>query len=314
MNDYSYYIYKRKRFAGMSLFTWPRTKSPLDPTRQPGSGILFDDFNYRGPDDPALHRRQWVVRTTRGGPGLPEAYWSKSGVSFIDDPDHAGNRLLQLTAATDGAPANTQQAEICHQRKFYEGTYASRVRFTDAPLNGPTGDHIVQTFFTITPLRFDLDWEYGELDFEYLPNGGWGAGGPSLYLTTWETYRKEPWLADNIHTKLDGSFAGWHTCLIQMAGGKVSYYIDGALQAEHGGKYYPETPMSINYNLWFIQDGLLQSAAPRRYAQHVDWIYYSGGEVLTSDQVEARIADYRLSKIKHIDTVPVWETVERTRS
>src|SRR5436190_9468570 len=166
MNDYSYYIYKRKRFAGMSLFNWPRMKSPLDPTRQPGSGILFDDFNYRGPDDRALHRRQWDVRTTRGGPGLPDASWSKSGVSFVDDPDRSGNRLLQLTAATDGTPAHTQQAEICHQRKFYEGTYASRVRFTDTPLSGPTGDHIVQTFFTITPLRFDLDWEYGELDFE----------------------------------------------------------------------------------------------------------------------------------------------------
>src|SRR5262245_21736639 len=161
----------------MSLFTSPRTKSLVDPTRQPGSGILFDDFNYRGPDDPALHRRQWVVRTTRGGPGLPEAYWSKSGVSFGEDPDCPGNRLLQLTASTDGTPANTQQAEICHQRKFYEGTYASRVHFTDVPLNGPTGDQIVETFFTITPLRFDLDWEYGELDFEYLPNGGWGGCG-----------------------------------------------------------------------------------------------------------------------------------------
>ena len=71
--------------------------------------------------------------------------------------------------------------------------------------------------------------------------------------------------------------------------------------------------MSINYNLWFIKDGLLQSAAPRVYVQHVDWIYYSGAEVLTSEQVEARVTDYRTSNIRHIDTVPVWETLEPSR-
>src|SRR5262245_22913548 len=228
----------------MSVFPSARMKAPrrLAPSPRPGSGILFDDFNYRSPDDPGLARRQWIVRTAPGGPGLPDARWSKTGIAFIADPDQPGNHLMQLKASTDGIPANTQQAELCHQRKFYEGTYASRIRFTDAPLRGPTGDQIVQTFFTITPLRFDLDSEYGELDFEYLPNGGWGSTGPSLYLTTWETYRNDPWLADNIHTRRDGSLAGWHICLMQVAEGKVSYYVDGALQAEHGGKYYPETP------------------------------------------------------------------------
>jgi len=299
----------------MSTFTPTRTQAPHSPTSplQPGLGVLFDDFNYHGPDDPALRRRQWIVRTNPGGPGLPGASWPKNGVAFVDDPDHPGNRLLQLQASTDGTPQNTRQAEVCHQRKFYEGTYASRLRFTDAPISGPQGDQIVQTFFTITPLRFDLDLEYGELDFEYLPNGGWDSPGPSLYLTTWETYRNEPWLANNVHTRLDTSFAGWHTCLMQVAAGKVRYYVDGVFQAKHGGKYYPETPMSINYNLWFIKDGLLQSAAPRVYVQHVDWIYYSGAEVLTSEQVEARVTDYRTSNIRHIDTVPVWETLEPSR-
>ena len=32
--------------------------------------------------------------------------------------------------------------------------------------------------------RFDLDPDYGELDFEYLPNGGWGEPSNILYTTT----------------------------------------------------------------------------------------------------------------------------------
>ncbi len=48
------------------------------------------------------------------------------------------------------------------------------------------------------------------------------------------------------------SFAGWHTLLLQVSGGQIKYYIDGTLMATHGGIYYPETPMSINFNLWFI--------------------------------------------------------------
>src|SRR5262245_1307494 len=176
-----------------------------------GAGRMFDDFNYAGPTDPNLTKNSWTARAMSGGPGVPGAAWSLSGVSFVDDPDLAGNHLMQLTASTDGTPQQTKQAELYHHRKFYEGTYATRLRFTDEPASGPDGDNVVETFFTITLLNYDLDPDYGEIDFEYLPNGGWDVPETTFYLTTWETYQLEPWLADNQQDHASHSFEGWHT-------------------------------------------------------------------------------------------------------
>ena len=179
----------------------------------------------------------------------------------------------------------------------------ARVRFSDAPVSGPDGDQVVQTFFTITPLAFDLDPDYGELDFEYLPNGGWGAEGPIMYATTWETYRNDPWLAVNTHTEATRSYDGWHTLVIQVSGGVVRYYIDGELFAEHGGIYYPETPMSVNFNLWFINGGLLGGSTERSYVEQVDWFYHSQNEVVSPAEVESRVNAYRADSITWVDTV-----------
>lgn len=271
-----------------------------------GSGTFFDDFSYTGNDDSALAKRGWTVRTTAGGPGVPGAVWPKEAVSFIDDADLPGNRLAQLQSSTAGKPDNTRQAELYQQRKFYEGTYASRVRFTDAPISGPDGDAVVQTFFTITPLHYDLDPDYGEIDFEYLPNGGWGASRNTFWMTTWETYKPDPWEAVNQQNKVPLSFEGWHTLVAQVWGVKVRYFIDGALLAEHSDTVYPETPMSINYNLWFIAGELVDSAEERQYIEQVDWLYYAGNEVLTPAEVEQRVDDYRAAEIGHVDQVPAW--------
>jgi hypothetical protein len=50
---------------------------------------------------------------------------------------------------------------------------------------------------------------------------------------------------------------------MQVANGTIAYYLDGVMIARHGGKYYPRVPMSINYNLWFIQGGQLASGQTR---------------------------------------------------
>jgi hypothetical protein len=272
----------------------------------PGAGQMFDDFNYAGPTDPSLTKHAWTARADPGGPGIPGAKWSLNGVSFIDDPDLEGNHLMQLTSSTDGTPQKTTQAELYHHRKFYEGTYATRLRFSDAPASGPDGDNVVQTFFTITPLDYNLAPSYGEVDFEYLPNGGWDIAETTFYLTTWETYQAEPWIADNLSERLPQSFDGWHTLIAQVAQGKVKYYVDGQLAADHRDKFYPETPMSINYNLWFINEGTIDSTELRSYVEQVDWVYYAGNEVLDPQQVAARVADYRADGMGHIDSVPEW--------
>jgi hypothetical protein len=210
-----------------------------------------------------------------------------------------------MTSATDGTGANTTQTQVCQQRKFFEGTYAARVRFTDAPASGPDGDQVVQSFYTISPLKAPMDPDYSELDFEYLPNGGWGIDGPTLYATTWETFSPEPnWKKDNVFKTSNGSEAGWHTLVTQVMDQKVRYFVDGQLFAEHGGEYYPEDTMSINFNLWFVRDGMIQSKERREYQEDIDWVFFQKDVALGPEQVEAAVASLRRASVKFRDTVP----------
>ncbi len=273
------------------------------PAEQLPRHVFFDDFTYSQHEQ--LRNRGWIVRTVAGWPGVPGAAWDPSGVAFSPEDRSSANRVLQLTAATDGTPANTRQVQICHERKYREGTYAARVRFTDDAVSGPDGDEVIQTFYTISPLREPLAPEYSEMDFEYLPNGGWGRTGPILFTTTWETFHPEPdWKAVNVHESKAGSHAGWHTLVIQVANGEVRYFVDGATFATHTGEGYPESPMSINFNLWFTRNGLKSAREPRRYRQEIDWVFHAAETVLTPDQVETLVAGFRTTSVAFRDTVP----------
>jgi hypothetical protein len=265
--------------------------------------VLFDDFSYT--DQKELKKHGWIVRTEAGWPGVPGAIWSEQGVTFLKDVKEPRNRILRMTSSTDGPNANTTQTQICHQRKYLEGTYAARVRFTDGPVSGPAGDQIVQSFYTISPLKAAMDLDYSELDYEYLPNGGWGIAGPTLYSTTWETFSPEPnWKKDNVFKTVGGSQAGWHTLITQVAEGKVRYFVDGKLFAEHGGDYYPEDIMSINFNLWFIKDGMVNASGARQYQEDIDWVFHEAKSALTPEEVAERVATLRKNSVKFRDTVP----------
>lgn len=264
--------------------------------------LFFDDFLYA--DAKALAANGWKVRNGLGWPGVEGARWAAEGVRLVPDPATPGNRLLQLSASSDGSAKGTRQAQLCHARKYLEGTYAARVRFTDAPTRGPDGDEIVQTFYLISPLKAPADPDYSELDFEYLPNGGWGASGATFYVTSWETFIPAPkFWKDNQYDRLRGSQAGWRTLVMQVAGGRIEYFLDGTPIARHGGQYYPEVPMSINFNLWFSGLGA-DSDQPREYLEQVDWVLHVPGEVISPAEVGARVAALRRDKVAFRDTVP----------
>ena len=270
----------------------------------PKTHVLFDDFSYANTQQ--LKQNGWIIRTEAGWPGVPGAKWLEEGVSLLKDPNQPTQRFLRMTSATDGTSANTTQTQICHQRKYLEGTYAARVRFTDQPLSGPGGDQLVQSFYTISPLKAPLDPDYSELDWEYLPNGGWGIDGPTLYATTWETFSPEPnWKKDNVFQTANGSQAGWHTLVTQVMDQNVRYFVNGKLFAEHGGNYYPEDTMSINFNLWFIRDGMIKSGERRQYHEDIDWVFFQADTALTPQQVEAAVTNWRRrTGNKFHDSVP----------
>src|SRR5215204_5555721 len=270
---------------------------------KPVEQVLFDDFSYT--DKNQLKKNGWIVRTVPGWPGVPGATWSEEAVSILKDPNQPNNLILRMTSATDGPGPSTTQTQICHQRKYLEGTYAARVRFTDAPVSGPGGDQIVQSFYTISPLKAPMDLDYSELDWEYLPNGGWGIDGPTLYSTTWETFSPEPnWKKDNVFKTTNDNQGGWHTLVTQVVGGKVTYFLDGKLFVEHGGEYYPEDTMSISFNLWFIRDGMIAAKEVRKYEEDIDWVFFQPGVGMTPQQVEMVIADLRRQSVKFVDRVP----------
>ncbi|MFI8521845.1 cellulose binding domain-containing protein [Streptomyces sp. NPDC085481] len=280
------------------------TDPPTDPTDPPGGGqTLFDDFTYTSHTDPALSAHGWSVRSDSGGPGVPGATWDPSKVTFSAQ---GGSTVMNLETSTAGTGESTRQTEVLtRSMKFRNGTYAARVRFSDAPKSGPDGDRVVQTFFTINDLKAPMADDYAEYDFEYLPNGGWGEPANILYTTSWETYAPDPWQAVNQHSESRRSFAGWHDLVVTIDDDAITYSIDGQVFGTHGAAYLPERPMSINFNQWLIDLAGQPSTTPRAYDQQVDYVLHVKDQVLTPAQVAAKIAAYRTAGTSFVDEVPV---------
>lgn len=276
---------------------------PTDPTDPPGpGGSLFDDFNYTKYDDPAISAHGWNVRSNSGGPGVPGATWAPQNVTFSAS---GGNSVMNLETSTAGTGESTKQTEVLTKAtKFKNGTYAARVKFSDAPKSGPDGDHLVQTFFTINDLKAPMADDYAEYDFEYLPNGGWGEPSNILYTTSWETYNPDPWQAVNQHTESRQSYAGWHDLVVTIDNSSIRYYVDGQPFGTHDAAYLPERPMSINFNQWLIDLAGQTSTSPRAYDQQVDYVLHVKDQVLTPAQVAAKVAAYRGAGTAFEDTVP----------
>lgn len=267
--------------------------------------FMFDDFNYNNSDDSNLGTHGWTLKNGIAGPGPEGCNFSKNNISFLTDPQNSSNKLMRLTASTDGTAKGTSEAEIyTSNRKFNKGTYAARVRFTDEPVSGTDGAGINQTFFTISPLESYRDPNYSELDFEYLANGGW-AQGQAMWTTSWHTYTATPWYKDG-SSKFDvKSYAGWHDLIINVAAdGTTTYFIDGKQFIQDGPYYGPRKLMNIDFNLWFITGKGENPLNASTYVQDVDWVYYAQDTILSPDQVNSVVQNLKLSGVTFKDTVP----------
>jgi hypothetical protein len=273
---------------------------PMAPIPQ---AVFFDDFSYAQTADMAA--TGWQLREGTGHPGLPGGRFSADAITLQDDSQQPGNRVVRLTARTDGTGPGTVQAQLCHQRKALRGTYAARIRFSDAPRAGVGGDPVIESFYAAAPLAHAFDPDFSELDWEYLPNGGWGSEKPRLYAVSWQTVQLEPWESRNSPHEEFGSFDGWHVLVMQVTPGEVREFVDGRQVALHAGRNVPVVPMTISFNLWFAVGGLLPaSPAPRVWDEDVDWVFHARDQLLAPAEVDAQVRALRASRIAHVDTVP----------
>ncbi|MBY0364888.1 MAG: glycoside hydrolase family 16 protein [Roseateles sp.] len=259
------------------------------PARAAG-GEFFDDFSQ--PDLDALRASGWVLRDGTGHPGLTGSRFAPGQLSL------AGG-LLKLSLSTDGRPANTTLAQLCAPRKFLIGTTTARVRLRDTP---GSRDPIVQSFFLASPLKHDYDPDFSEVDFEYLPHGGWGEAETRLYGVSWHTVRIEPWESFNQASIRQGSFDGWQLLTVQVEPTRTRHYVNGRLLGEHTGRNVPSQPMAISFNHWLAAGA--PEGEPRQYSFEVDWVLHEAGRTLSPAAMQARATQLQRRGVARVDTVP----------
>ncbi|MEK9521770.1 glycoside hydrolase family 16 protein [Streptomyces sp. NPDC087908] len=272
----------------------PTREATPTPTGPPGT--LFDDFDYTGADDPSLAANGWEIRTGGGGPGVRDT-WSADGAAFPSDAAAQGGKVLRLRSSTDGTAQGTTQTEVqTTGRKFLNGTYAARIHLSDRPTSGRNGDHVVQTFFPIS--SSDSSENYSELDFEYLPNGGWGSVGPRLDNVSW--YKADP--PDRVHKTQKRRLGGWHTMVITATDAKVVYSLDGEELFTSSGKYVARDRMDIHFSNWLID--LPFTGDQRTWDMKVDWVYHKADEAVTPADVQQTVDGFHAEGTTHVDTIP----------
>lgn len=258
------------------------------------SGVLFDDFHYSGRNDPALAAHGWKIHHAAGGPGI-DGTWSPEGVSFPTVAGAKGGQVLQLQLHTDGTRAGTRQAGLQSSKSlFLDGTYAARVYITDDPAVGGNGDHVNETFYAISPQGPKLP--YSELDYEYLPNGGWGSPVPELDAVSWHSAK----MGDRVYRGWKTRLHGWHTLVFTTLHGKTTYSVDGQAIFSNGAAFSPRSPMNVNFSLWLID---LPFSGNRDWNMQVNWFYFQAGKAQSLSQVQKAVDGYYASGTDYANTL-----------
>jgi hypothetical protein len=123
--------------------------------------------------------------------------------------------------------------------------------------------------------------------------------------TSWETFQHEPWNAVNEEYQKQGSYAGWNTLLITVTENEVKYHIGNNTFVTHGNAVVPESPMSINFNLWFssYSQESVELGRMREYQQDIDWVLHVPNKILSFKEVESVVNKMREQNVTYTDTV-----------
>lgn len=257
---------------------------------QAPAGEFFDDFKQTSLAE--LRASGWLLREGTGHPGAPGSRFAAGQIAL-------DGGLLHLRLSTDGTPAGTVQPQLCQARKFLIGTTTARIRLRDTAGHA---DPVVQAYYLAGPLRFDHDPEFSEVDFEYLPNGGWGSPEPRLYGVSWQTVRLAPWQSYNTASQAKGSHDGWQLLTVQVEPTRARHFIGSQPLNEAHGRHVPVVPMAISFSHW-----LAQGAKPgpvRTHGFEVDWVLHVDGAPLSPDAMQARATALQRLGVAHKDTVP----------
>lgn len=256
-------------------------------------GVFFDDFVYAGPTDNSLTSFGWAVSTYTGGVGPAGSSYYSNMVSFVSNSELSGDKVARLTCSTNGTASGTRKAELYHQQLYANGTWAARIRFTNAPATGPDVDQMVQTFF-----GYYVGSHHNEIDFEYLPNGGWGQSSSAMLMSCYtRTANNQP--PYQTFTPMDAS--GWKVYMMQVEGSTVRHYIDGVLKSTIARN--SSELMYLMFNHWIIAEGLSSNSTTRSWDYDIDWVYFARGINESNSTVTASVNNFRSANIKRVNNM-----------
>lgn len=282
---------------------WDITVEPLDLYPE-----YFDDFIYSSTGEMSSSICCWAFAEGTGGPG--SGTWTEGLVMLLEDPDDSEDKIATLNATCDGYPPTIFKSGFYTPFSFMYGTYAARVFLRDEPYNsGPDGDVILETFYLSSPY-IEYDPLFCEYDFEYLPNSWSLNGDPEMDLVSWEMAPAQG--GDRIYNVINESFAGWHILVIHIDADSVRYSIDGEQLWSSGGKYQPESLMSMWFNIWY--DETLFLPDNRYYRHDIDWVYHVEDELIDVDLIQGIVDYYSDTSVERINdfATPIVEMEEQT--
>lgn len=232
------------------------------------NGTEFYDFSVLDSTSPQFQKNFMIIG-------------NKSLVSFVKTE---GKQVMRLKTVTRGTDDTTEQSQVVGRQMHGWGTYAALMRFDDSAVCGKGGDRPVQAFYLSSPEK-DEPRLFSEVDFEYLPHGGWGNyKTPKLHLTSWDAFGNGVRKVTN--TPLDGSFHGWHLLVVNSTPDEVKMSVDGKTLASYKKPYTQDSQMRLAWRLRTLTQGRVESSELRCYQMDVAWALFAGNKYLNSDEVK----------------------------